>query len=482
MTSRRHGAGWTEPMQPPGIRIPNLGIRTREWVDEHFDLAQPALASCKQNNLYPECLCRSPHPRYYIAQRHRYYLARMPNTGPDHAPFCPTYEPESSLCGRGIYTNEAMRELPDGRISVKVNFPILVRDPQGPIEPNHPEVNEPPVFTSASDHPVQQSTGLKGLLDLLWETARFNRYSPHMHNRRRYRQVYKYTCEAAEKILVRRRALNDLLFIPEPYDRERSLDIAAKRTQTLRRLSRSARGAPLRVLTFGEVRDIAFKAKPPYLTLKHLPRSYTIRCNESTIGQLERNTNHALLNFPNSTIHEDFHILVLLTMVHELQGSWKTEQLASLVTSREYIPVRSVVEARFVHKLVEEQRYFYKPLQYDSRATYPNFFLTSATDRIPIEILPQNQIAQEAMIQRLATYREDRLKYFYWNPAENPEVPHIPFRDPQPVEGGAPEKTPPNAPPPEPPSDFAAAHDPGWEPPDEYTESHDPPPEDPPPR
>ena len=82
-------------MQTMLIEFPQLGSYSREWLEEHPEQAQELLAQCKGR--YPLCKCREPGLPLYIARRNRLYLARVPNSGPQHAPCCPSYEPDRSL-------------------------------------------------------------------------------------------------------------------------------------------------------------------------------------------------------------------------------------------------------------------------------------------------------------------------------------------------------------------------------------------------
>jgi len=58
------------------------------WLESHDDAKQSLLE--KHQESHPACLCvPGKELPLYIAQKHSFYLARMPLTGDQHASFCP---------------------------------------------------------------------------------------------------------------------------------------------------------------------------------------------------------------------------------------------------------------------------------------------------------------------------------------------------------------------------------------------------------
>src|SRR5688572_26657480 len=107
------------------IEFPGIGAFSREWLEDNAEKAQQFLAHCKGR--YPLCKCREPGLPLYIAQRSRLYLARIPNSGPQHAPSCPSYEPERAFCGSSVYSPGTITESGEGRIKVKLAVSLIIR-------------------------------------------------------------------------------------------------------------------------------------------------------------------------------------------------------------------------------------------------------------------------------------------------------------------------------------------------------------------
>ncbi len=398
------------------IHFPQLGTYSRDWLARHPDEAQALLAECKGH--YPVCLCKTDGPKLYIAFRQKYYLARLPNSGPDHAPFCPAYEPDPNLCGRGIYSTTAIKERPDGRISVKLEVPLLIRGGGN---------DAPPAAASISGQAKLQRDGLKlrGLLHLIWETAGFNRWAPKMAGRRHYKQVYKYCLEAAESILVRRRPLHTEMYVPEPFNPTDKLEIDARRADVFKRLSKTDGGAPRRLMVLAQLKALTLTDYGCGLRLAHTPPQFMIWCDQELTSRIQRTTDFAFVDWP--AIHDEFHVIVLLTMLRNDRGAWQVDTLAPLVTNRHYIPVHSMAEAILAKRLIENQRYFYKPLNYDAdTGHYSNFLLSDFGDAsVPLEICDADGAAAAARNARIAQYQEDGTDYWRWNIKEDREPPNI---------------------------------------------------------
>ena len=398
------------------IQFPGIGVRSRDWLEHHPDETQAILAECKGR--YPKCLCRPAGVELYIACRTRFYLARLPNSGPRHAPFCPSYEPDPSLCGRGVYSSAALSDRTDGRTSVKLDVPLLIRGGGGEPPPIGP-------LSGAANRTTRDTMTLRGLLHLLWERAGFNRWSPRMAGRRHYRQLHKYVLEAAESVIVGRRALTSHLYMPEPFEKAHSLEIEARRRRVFNTLSRTASGAPKRLMVLGQVKVLTQSAHGSGIRFAHTPPAFVVWYDRGLGGRLERAARFAFLEWP--ILHPEFHLIVLLTMQRTRQGKWKADALASMVTTTDYIPVDSIDEAILSKRLVESERYFYKPLSYDSDGDrFPNFLLSDAADvPVPLEIVSRAGVAGAARNLRIAHYLERDQPHWTWDVHEDREPPAL---------------------------------------------------------
>jgi len=393
-------------MQPDYIEFPGLGRYSRTWLQEHQEQAQKLLTACHGHN--PLCLCRDPPLPLYISQRTKLCLARLPNTGPRHAPGCPSYETPPSDCGRGLYSTEALEESGNGQIRIRLDAPLQIR-------PTPVVASGQTAASSNVTHELRDRMQLKGLLHLLWERSELARWHPAMLQRRRYRQLYKFVLNAARDIHARGNTLADFLCIPEPYDPADSLGLEQRRQRMLKDRSRTANGTPLRILLLGQIREVRCSEDTSMgIILSHWPPTLLIRMTREQLTRLRQTTEFAWVDWP--CLVAELRLIVLLLMQRSHQGHWEVRDLVSMVTTTEYVPVHSFEEAVVARELIRSGRQFNKPLPYDgSPGRIPNFLLCEGTTSLPLEILTRADKELGARKARIASYQDDRRECWIWD-------------------------------------------------------------------
>lgn len=399
------------------IEFPGQRTVSRDWLEAHPQEAQELLTQCKGR--YPLCKCREPGLPLYIAQRQRLYLARLPNTGPQHAPQCPSYEPEAALCGFGLYSKQAMRESADGQLTIKLATPLLLR-PSASMQRSMSDtrrLNEPTA--------VRDALGLTGLLHLLWERSGFNRWQPGMRDRRRYRQWRKFLLESAQGIYLKRQALTSHVYIPEPYVPTRALQIEAQRQRSFAQLSKTSGGRPVRILGLGKVRSIVDRPTGTGLRLAHLANEFVIGLPTAALSHLRTVTAFAWLDA--YTIHPQFQIFVLMTLLRSHDCSWRADAIAGLVTAAEFIPLFSIEDALVSRRLIDEGRSFYKPLPYDGGAAQvPSFILTdTGASSVPMEVVPDDPAVAVLRRSRIDEYQATQRRFWVWEVSDSAIPPAL---------------------------------------------------------
>lgn len=408
------------------IEFPDQGTFSREWLEAHPEQLQALLARCKGR--YPLCKCREPGLPLYIARRQRLYLARLPNSGPRHAPQCPSYEPEAALCGRVLYSTRALQEMADGRVTIKLGVPLLIR-------------SSTPATTAIETAGLTEGTtrdalGLTGLLHLLWDRSEFNRWTPRMRHRRHYRQWRKYVLESAQDICLKRHALTRHLYLPEPYSPAQALEIEARRQRTFRELAQAERGSPMRILVLGRVRTILESAGRVGLRLSHLPNEFVIGVSATAVARLRHRLSFAWID--GHALHPEFQLFVLMTIQRDREGLWQANELTGLITGEAFIPLFSIEEALLCRRLIDEDRAFYKPLPYDGAiAQFPNLILMDCGDSgVPLEVVSTD--AREAAIRRsrIDMYRSTQQPHWVWD-THQAALPPAPAAAVQPIQSAA---------------------------------------------
>ena len=102
----------------------------------------------------------------YIARHAEYVVKRMPDTGHQHHPTCPSFEPEPWTSGLGELLGEAIIEHSADQVEVRTDF-AMSRMP-GEAVPRGEAVSEP-----AEMHASRKLMSLRALLHDLYERAGF---------------------------------------------------------------------------------------------------------------------------------------------------------------------------------------------------------------------------------------------------------------------------------------------------------------------
>ena len=156
---------------------------------------QEALARIYGTPARPRCLCIAEGVEMYVSKFSDFVIKRMPETGGEHCPTCPSYELPASESGLGEVLGEAIIERGQEGVELRLGFPLTrgvgrsfaAALPQSPAEVTM----------------VRRALSLRGLLHYLWERAGFNRWYPRMQGKRSYWVLRKFLLQASEEVRPR---------------------------------------------------------------------------------------------------------------------------------------------------------------------------------------------------------------------------------------------------------------------------------------
>ena len=182
----------------------------------HDSGLQEALARIYGTPARPRCLCVGQGVEMYVSKFSDFVIKRMPETGAEHRPTCPSYELPASESGLGEVLGEAIIERGVDGVELRLEFPLTrhigrsfaTADPKSPGE-----------VTVA-----RKTLSLRGLLHYLWERAGFNRWYPRMQGKRSYWVLRKFLLQAIEEVQTKGLRLVDRVFIPENFSRNQVAD------------------------------------------------------------------------------------------------------------------------------------------------------------------------------------------------------------------------------------------------------------------
>ncbi|MCC7458051.1 MAG: DUF1173 family protein [Nitrospira sp.] len=154
-----------------------------------------AIAAAHAAHQRPRCLCLVGGVEMYVARlagsNEGYIVKRMPDTGCQHAPDCPSYEPPPEASGLGQVLGSAITEDPaTGETTLKLDFPMSKIAGRSTM----------PTAGGDSDSVASSGTrlSLRGLLHYLWDQAELTRWQPGFAGKRSWGTVRRHLLQAAE--------------------------------------------------------------------------------------------------------------------------------------------------------------------------------------------------------------------------------------------------------------------------------------------
>ncbi|WP_298435054.1 DUF1173 family protein [Ottowia sp.] len=376
---------------------------------------QEALARVHDGADRPRCLCVPDGVEMYVARHRLYVVKRMPGTGGQHHPQCPSYEPDAQQSGLGELMGEAIVETAPGSVELRVDFPWVRMAGRGvaPGEPHDPgEVVAP-----------RRRMSLRALTHFLFERAGFNRWSPAMAGKRSQGVLCKHLLEAAAEMTVKGQPLAQRLYVPEPFSEASKAAAAQRRRDKLAILRPHDGQSPLAVV-LGEFKTCESTAFGRRVWIKHMPDVPLLIADKTW----ERTRRMYAAYFEVQDAGAGYRPRLVMTALIRAKREhvYEVDALGLMLTSEHWIPVEGAHEIELIHALVTQQRRFIKPLRYDARSTasFPNALLIDAGPE-PVALHVVSAFAEEkeraAKIEALS--RLGPAAWVWWTDQAMPALP-----------------------------------------------------------
>jgi|GEM_PF-5165678 len=331
------------------------------------------------------CLChREGVPMGVALRDSTFYLYPLHHgDGQRHAPGCP-HRTEASVTS-GIIEHPV--RIDGDTINIKIDGVIQKSGLAG----------------SGKDRRMQQvpletvhrrSTGLRTILDVLWNEGELNVWRPGFTGKRHYGVVRHHLLEASRNVRVKGHHLTDLLFIPPAFKPERSDVIERETTAYLQRRLPDESGRQTQGFVLGLVRDLELaKDGAIVIHLAHSRMALWVK-KESWDG---------LSKIWFSQDLDATRPLMVLARVEGREGrrgSWlQVTDLATmpLVSYDTWLPSFGPEDSLLCEKLVQTCRAFRKPLGAErGNVPMPAYVLEDREDRMLIEIDTPRRRTMEA--------------------------------------------------------------------------------------
>ena len=336
-------------------------VADRRLADPDDRASQQLLALAHTHQTRPLCQCLDGGVETYVARTPggRFIIKRLPNSGPRHHPDCDSYEPPHGLSGRGSIATDEDR---DGATVLRLGFPLH----RGKVRPagTYSRPANPGLHHSAPAGVVS----LEALLHYLWDEAGFTRWSPKMAGKRNWSLIRHHLKRAAEQTIVDGRSLDQLAWIPEPFDPRHCDEIEARRQQAWAPLAQPDGGqdgtrplglailecAGIKPARYGQAITVKQMARPPFMV------------DDDVLAALAA-------RFPQVDLKEqqDGHLLMAATFLLSRGGYPVVEDAAFLTTDAHWLPYDSAAGHQMLDVAVAAGRRFTTPLRYGTVTSQP---------------------------------------------------------------------------------------------------------------
>lgn len=370
MVSSAGCARWVHPSKTDRkfqLRQFRIDDRTLNEEDPAF---QDYLGDAYERKLRPLCLCKEPPVPMYIARLDgQHVIKRMPLTGRDHEPACPSYEPPYELSGLGPLIGNAIRIDANGMTDLRLDFPLMKRGIRA----------APSTPTESSESSIRSETkklSLRAMLHYLWEAGELTEWRSTWSGRRGWGRVRSSLLNAASQMTRQGTPLSDILFIPEAFQPDDKDGITARRAAALKDIQASGPGPRKLMLTICEFKTFEAAREGQKILIRNLP--FALMIDDGAYRKLKARY-EAELELWNS--NEAFHLVIIATFGMSSSGIASVEEIALMVTNENWIPFENLDELRLLEKMRHLKRKIVKGLRFNLTREQPIVSVTLPEQR-----------------------------------------------------------------------------------------------------
>jgi hypothetical protein len=366
----------------------------------------------------PRCMCVRGGVEMYIAKHRLFVVKRMPESGNQHDPLCPSYEPELTQSGLGELLNGAVVNRAPDVVELNVAFPLSRFQRGTTLSPER----TPPGEVAAQ----RQRMSLKAVMHFLLERDGMNRWHPAMEGRRNQGVLHKYVSEAAEEIVTKGVKLAERLYVPEPFNDEKKSEIAERRRSKLAVL-RSPGGPQINMaLVLGEFKTSEAVSSGRRIWIRHMPDA-PLLVDAKSWQRIER-VYGSVFEARDADTTQKPRVLMCGLIYAKREHTYQVDTASLMLTSNEWIPIEGVHELELVSALIRQRRCFIKPLRYDAKsaAPFPNMLLLDAGAKpVPLHVVSDFMSAKDRATKDRVLKAEGEASWVWHTGQPMPTLPGI---------------------------------------------------------
>jgi hypothetical protein len=385
--------------------------------DESSQEFPTLLPDAYEQRLRPMCMCKEPPVPMYIARlEDQYLIKRMPLSGRDHDPACPSYEPPYELSGLGPLIGNAIQIDASGKADLKLDFSLTKRGPRSAsstsTEPSDPAIRSEP-----------RKLSLRAMLHYLWEAGELTEWRSTWAGRRGWGRVRTSLINAATQMTARGGPLSDMLFVPEVFHPDDKDGIAARRAAALKNVQATGSGPRKLMIIVAEVKELSAAREGQRIVVRHMP--FPLMIEEGAWRRLAARYEIELELWRSS---EAFHMIVIATFSVSTAGIASVEEVALMVVNEHWLPFDDIHELRLLEKLSHLKRKSVKGLRFNLPRDAPIVSVTLPEQKpAPIAMFIVPASAGDEFEHALTDMIEARpeIASWVWRVAEG-EMPRLP--------------------------------------------------------
>jgi hypothetical protein len=367
----------------------------------------------------PVCLCVDHGVPMYVARTgEMLVIKRMPLSGGDHDPQCPSYEPPYELSGLGPLIGGAIQLDPaNGLAALKLDFSLSKRGAQkataGPAQNKGAVKNE---FKKLS---------LRALLHYLWHQGGLTEWTAYWVGKRHWFQVRSHLLDAATTMTVKGDALAGRLFVPETFRLDDKAGIEQRRALALADIRAPASGSRKLMLLVGEVKEFAPARSGHKIVIKHMP-GFPLMIEDGTWRRLQSRYAAQLELWQ---ANQAFHLIVIATFGMTQSGIAGIDEIALMTVTQQWLPIENADEQQLVERLARVSLKSVKGLRFNLSSGQPLAAVTFPQRRpspAALYIVPADADEDfEAALADMIAARSD-VEPWIWRVADG-EMPALPL-------------------------------------------------------
>jgi hypothetical protein len=306
----------------------------------------------------------------YIAQLEgQHFVKRMPLSGRDHDPACPSYDPPYELSGLGPLIGNAIQVDANGRANLKIDFSMTKKGPRAAA----------PQSAGASERAIRnepQKLSLRAVLHYLWEMGELTEWRSSWAGKRGWGRVRTSLMNAASQMTTRGGLLSDMLFVPETFRQKDKEAIAARRATALAGAQASGTGPRKLMIMVAEVKEFIPARVGHRITLRHLP--FPLMLEHETWKRLNAKYETELELWRSN---DELHLVMMATFGISASGVAAVAELAMMVVNGNWIPFENVHERHLLERLGALRRKSVKGLRFNLPQEQPIVSVTLPEER-----------------------------------------------------------------------------------------------------